>query len=365
MASPTARLAKDYPWVKGPVIASAPMRLIALSSLAVEVSKAGGIGFIGASSDVSTLEGYFKDARQLLRSHHLQTANNTLPIGIGFLNWGADLPLAIELLRKYRPAAAWFYAPYQISDLVAWTNETRQATGNATKIWIQIGTVAEAVEAVEKCAPDVLVVQGVDAGGHGLNRGAGIISLLPEVHDTLAAKLKGREAEMPVLIAGGGIADGRGVAASIALGAAGVVLGTRYLAAPESVITKGYRDEIIRASDGGPHTVRTSVYDTLRGTTEWPKRYGGRAVINRSYEDAMAGMGDDENKRLYKEEEKKGDMGWGPSGRMTTYAGTVVGLVTKTQSAKEITEEVREETIAVLKRMHTIATDGWMAMSRL
>lgn len=268
-------------------------------------------------------------------------------------------------MRKYRPAAAWFYAPYQISDLAEWADKTRQATCRVTKIWIQIGTVAEAVEAVETCRPDVLVVQGIDAGGHGLNHGAGIISLLPEVHDRLTEMFKGREAEMPVLIAGGGVADGRGVAAMVALGAAGVVMGTRYLAASESVITKGYRDEVIRADDGGKHTIRTSVYDTIRGTTDWPKRYGGRGVINRSYEDAVGGMKDHENKRLYVEEEQKGDAGWGPAGRMTTYAGTNVGLVKKGQTAKEITEEVREEALVVLRKMHDAASEHSKVRARL
>ena len=66
--------------------------------------------------------------------------------------------------------------------------------------------------------------------------------------------------------------------------------------------------------------------------------------MNRSYVDAMGGkMGEEENKRLYAEALERGDEGWGVDGRLTTYAGTAVGLVTKVQSAKEVTEEVREQ----------------------
>ena len=105
-----------------------------------------------------------------------------------------------------------------------------------TKIWIQIGTVSDAVEVAHLCAPDVLVVQGADAGGHGLAQGAGIASLLPEVADALREVGK----DFIPLVAAGGIVEGRGVAACIASGANTVVIGTRFLASREANITKGY-----------------------------------------------------------------------------------------------------------------------------
>jgi len=114
----------------------------------------------------------------------------------------------------------------------------------------------------------------------------------------------------------------------------------------------GYKNEVLRTVDGGQTTVRCSVYDTLRGTTDWPERYGGRGVINQSYHDALNGMPWEENKRLYAEAVKMGDKGWGGiQGRMTTYAGTAVGLIRQVQSARAITEEVRDEAIQVLERI--------------
>ncbi|KAJ9663455.1 hypothetical protein H2201_005663 [Coniosporium apollinis] len=351
--SPENRLKEDYPWTQSPLIACAPMRLIALAPLAVEVSKAGGLGFIGAGNDVSMLEPELQKAQQLFAAaeHPLP---DTLPIGVGVLNWGADLDATLALLRTYRPAALWLFAARKLSDLQAWTQGARDATAGATKVWIQVGSVADAVAVTLLCAPDVLVVQGQDAGGHGLERGAGIVSLVPEVHDALLAALgpEGEaEGKMPVLLAAGGISEGRGVAAALALGAAGVVMGTRYLASPEAEISRGYRDEVVRASDGGQTTVRSGVYDKLRGTIDWPPGYGGRGVINRSYHDAIGGMDHEENVRLYNEAMKSGDKGWGVEGRLTTYAGTGVGLVKGVKGAKEITQEVREDAKRVLKSL--------------
>ncbi|KAJ8608071.1 hypothetical protein MRB53_039906 [Persea americana] len=68
-------------------------------------------------------------------------------------------------------------------------------------------------------------------------------------------------------------------------------MGTRFLATPQAQVAEGYRKEVVRAGDGGQTTVRSSVYDSLRGTTEWPLRYGGRGVTNRSWDDAHSRHG--------------------------------------------------------------------------
>jgi nitronate monooxygenase len=248
------------------------------------------------------------------------------------------------LIEKYKPAAVWFFAPSSITSLVEWTQKTR-AVSPETKIWVQVGSVKEALGAVEAVKPDVLVVQGTDAGGHGLAHGAGLISLLPEVHDALGT---GTESKRPILIAAGGIADSRGAAASFLLGASGVCLGTRFLASPEANIAKGYQKEVLRASDGGQTTVRTKVYDNLRGTTGWAESHNARGIVNKSYFDALGGMNEEENKKLYQEEMQKGDEGWGEQARMTAYAGSAVGLVRTVMGAGEIVREIREGTMGLL-----------------
>ena len=338
-------LRKFYPWTEGPLVCCAPMRRIAHAPLAVAVSMAGGFGFFGAGEDTSTLGAHLSQAKQLLSSGPpLTTVGGVLPIGVGFLNWGADLDEAARQLRKFRPAAAWLFAPPSLNALVEWTIKIRIETGGATAMWVQVGSVAEAYDVCTRCMPDVVVVQGQDAGGHGLNKGCSIVTLVPEVIDALeAAVRKGQVKTMPFIMAAGGIIEGRGLAAALALGADGVVMGTRYLASHEAEISQGYKDEVLRASDGGQSTVRSSIYDEARGITQWPEQYGGRGVVNQTYHDAVAGMEPEENLRLYGEASGQGDEGWGPEGRMTTYAGTGVGLVKKLQSAGDITREIREE----------------------
>jgi len=251
-----------------------------------------------------------------------------------------------------RPAAVWLFAPRAPADLATWTQEIRQATDGATQIWIQVGTVAEAVAAVESAEPDVLVVQGTDAGGHGLSQGAGLIPLLPETIETVIKAAEQKQKATPLFVATGGIMTGSCFAAALAMGAHGATLGTRFLAAEEASIAPGYQNAVLRAKDGGASTVRSHVYDTLRGTTQWPKHYGGRGVINASYKDFENGMDLEQNKKLYDQAVKQGDEGWDEgSGRLTTYAGTGVGLVNKVQPAGEITAEVREEAVSILKRV--------------
>ena len=67
--------------------------------------------------------------------------------------------------------------------------------------------------------------------------------------------------------------------------------------------------------------MRTKIYDSLRGTTGWSQGYNARGAVNRSYVEALSGLGEEENKMLYDEALAKGDAGWGVDGRLTTYAG--------------------------------------------
>jgi nitronate monooxygenase len=353
-------LQRDYPWSKAPLIANGPMRLIALPALAIEVSNAGGLGFLGVGSDASQLGEFLKESRALQEKSTTLSkfANGSdadiLPVGIGFLLWAGDdlLQTTLPLIRDTPPAAIWLYAHSHISQAKQWTEATREATRNRSKIWIQVGTVAEAVEATAECRPDVLVIQGQDAGGHGLLHGAGIMPLFPEADDAVTALCAEKGIAKPVLLAAGGIMEGRGVAAALALGAEGVVMGTRYLASTEAHLAKGYQDAVLAADDGGVKTARGTLYDRLRGTTDWPSRYGGRGVLNESWFDDARGLSFEENKKQYDEAvaESEGEHGWGKAARLTTYAGSGVGLARKVQPAAEITVEVREEARKFLRR---------------
>ncbi|KAF3481790.1 2-nitropropane dioxygenase [Arthroderma uncinatum] len=351
-------LKKDYPWIQLPLITCAPMLFAATGELAAAVSAAGGIGFIGIGFKEEDLETQLSQATRHFQTTHKDvkmatTSPEVLPVGVGFLNWGANLDAALPAIKKHVPAAVWLFGVAKetmISVYGSWITRVREVTGGCTKVWVQVGSVADALHMTvdmkdSNSVPDVLVLQGVDAGGHGLKHGAGIITLMPEVRDTLASK---GFPDIP-LIAAGGISDGRGVAASLCLGADGICMGTRFLACSQTAITQGYRNEILRASDGGRSTVRSTVYDRVRGYVEWPEEYDGRGVTNQSYFDEQKGMEDEENRKLYEAEKQKGDAGWGVGGRMTTYAGTGVGLVKTVESAEEIVRKTREEAKKIIK----------------
>ena len=342
MASHTQVLKSQYPWTSKPLIISAPLRLIAGPALTISVSRASGFGFLGAGTDLSTFE---ESLVECISAHQKSPILNTLPgivpVGVGFICWGASLSVAASVISKaeLKPAAVWLFAPRELKDLEKWAQGIREASSGKTRVWVQVGTVAMAIEVARTCKPDVLVIQGSDGGGHGLVMSSSIISLLPECADALQEAGYGH---IP-LIAAGGIVDGRGVAAAITLGACGVCMGTRFLASSEAVISKGYQNAVLMARDGGVSTARTRLYDRLRGTPGWPEEYNGRGVLNQSFWDNEKGMAEDKNTKLYEKAAGMGDAGWGDQGRMTSYAGTGVGLVRKVQHAGEIVAEVLRE----------------------
>lgn len=321
------------------------MRLIALPPLAVEISAAGGIGFIGAADHIDSLDGWLQQAVDLVKAKpelqaHYETTG-ILPVGFGYFSWAPqqDIEKAIDAVKKWTPAAVWQFGAFKNEDYALWSETIRRASSGKTKVWVQVGSVADAIEVASLAKPDVLVIQGTDAGGHGKVAGAGIVSLLPEVSDAIGA------AGFPdiKLVAAGGIVEGRGVAAALALGADGVCFGTRFLASEEATIANGYRQEVVRASDGGTTTARTTVYDQVRGITGWPKVYNARGVLNQSFYDDLAKMSLGENKKLYDEAAQQGDAGWGLKGRMTTYAGTGVGLIRSVMKAGDIVREAQSQ----------------------
>ena len=351
------RLKAAYPFLKVPVIISAPMRVFAGPELAVATYRAGGLGFIGPGVRPTDLDSKLQKARELLKeipmaqSSAIESITKCLPIGVGFQLFDGDLEVAVTNVQKYRPAAAWLFVPARgQQDLDQWISGIRKVSGS-TQIWLQVGSIMEAIEAVKsQHPPDVLVVQGIDAGGHGLKKGAGVISLLPEIAD----RLHEIGQDIP-LVGAGGIADGRGVAAVLATGvAAGAVMGTRFLASKEAEIQRGYQEDVLRVADGGQNTVRTTLFDRLQGRDDWPDQYDGRAIVNASVRDDQAGMELHTNKQKFDQVLQSESNRWGEDGRLTAYVGSAVGLVRKVLSAQEIVEDARSQARAALKE----AVDG-------
>ena len=138
----------------------------------------------------------------------------------------------------------------------------------------QIQSMAHAREAVAAGA-DVIVAQGAEAGGHGMVRAT--MTLVPEIADYLT-----KAAPETTLVAAGGIADGRGLAAALMLGADGVLIGSRFWASAEALVNPAFQNAAISAD--GDSTIRTTVVDVAR-KIEWPIPFTARVMKTRFIED--------------------------------------------------------------------------------
>jgi nitronate monooxygenase len=231
-------------------IALAPMGGSAGGALAAAVSNAGGLGLVGGGNG---------DRHWLTRELPIVTGGTRAPWGVGFQSWAVDRS-TVELALASRPNAVMlsFGDPRPLAEPV-------RASG-ATLV-IQVTSLDEARQAMDLGA-DVIVAQGTEAGGHSFRHGWSTLAFVPVVVDLAAP--------VPVLAAGG-IADGRGVAAALALGAAGALVGTRLLATAESLTDSAAKKAIVDGS--GEDTERSSVLDIARGS-RWPREYTARTVAH-------------------------------------------------------------------------------------
>ncbi len=151
-------------------------------------------------------------------------------------------------------------------DPVPFADEVRAA---GAALICQVQTLAQARRAIDAGA-EVIVAQGAEAGGHGAVRGT--TTLVPEVRDLCA-----RAGTDALVLAAGGIADGRGLAAALMLGADGVLVGTCLYAAEEALVPPALQRSAVAAD--GDATLRTSVVDIVR-SRDWPAEFSIRVLRN-------------------------------------------------------------------------------------
>lgn len=233
-------------------IVSAGMAMIARPALAAAVSNAGGLGTIGC--DVSPPE--------LLRAMVRETRSLTpRPFGVDLIgDFASDAH--IDVLVDEHVALAIFF----------WTAPTREHVERlraaGTTVWMQIGSVREAHEAVA-LGVQGLVVQGAEAGGHTRSE-ASTMTLFPRIRRLFPG--------LP-LLAAGGIADGTTMAAALVLGADAVWCGSRFLAAREANAHPDYQARVIQADVGD--TVVTKLFGP-----EWPDQ-PMRVIVNEGVRGAL------------------------------------------------------------------------------
>lgn len=318
---------------------------VAGGDLAAAVTRAGGIGQIGFNGSPFAMEQELVFAKERLGG--LAHDFPVLPIGIGIIVQSTPHSSWSVLLAKYKPALVWLsFGTTQQSH--AWTKAIRAASPR-TQVWLQTGSVGTAIAAAESFSPDALVLQGSDAGGHGNSNAASIVSLIPEVADRLKEQQEDHEI---MLLAAGGISDGRGVAAALALGAGGVVMGTRFLGAEEAALDPSMREEIFRATDGGEATVRSRIWDDIWGQNPWPKTFDGRCLKNAMWHNLDSGMSVRDVRQAYLEASRKAELQKiDPKDLSTIWAGTGVGMVKRMEPADEIVKNIRTEARLRLQTM--------------
>jgi nitronate monooxygenase len=304
----TERLVIEHP------LALAPMGGVSGGVLAAAVSNAGALGMVG---------GGYGDPAWVERELKLVKAATAKPWGVGFITWSLKRPV-LERALEFEPAAVML----SFGDPVPWAPVVKDS---GRLLICQVQDLATAAAAVEAGA-DVIVAQGTEAGGHTGARST--FSLVPAVVDLVAP--------IPVLAAGG-IADGRGLAAALALGAQGALVGTRFYATPEALGHEGLKAEITRRS--GDDTVRTSFFDEARGY-DWPAGYAGRAIRN----ELLAKWGDAPKHARAHRHRLQAANAAGDAGQAMIWAGEGIDLIDDVRPAAEVVHMMVAQAQAVLRR---------------
>lgn len=300
MALPTAFT--DLFSIDHPVVL-APMGGFAGGALAAAVSNGGGLGLVGGGrSAIDWCE----------RELAIVAERTDKPWGIGFQSWSLT-PALLGAALEHRPVAVML----SFGDPAPFVDAVRSS---GARLIIQVTNLDEARRAFDVGA-DVVVAQGTEAGGHSGSRAT--LPFVPAVVDLAGST--------PVLAAGG-IADGRGLAAALVLGAAGVLVGTRFQASREALVAPEIAAAIV--SHGGDDTERSRVLDVARGAP-WPRQYPARTLRNafldrwRDREDDLAA--DDDARQAYTEAASTGDLDVIP-----VWAGEAIDLIDDVPSAEDL-----------------------------
>jgi nitronate monooxygenase len=241
--------------IRHPIVC-APMAYVAGGALAAAVSRAGGLGIV-AGGYAGALSGEPDLDAELARAKPGK-------FGVGFITWALErAPKVLTRVLKQSPSCIFL----SFGDPRPFAAEIRDA---GAMLICQVQFLSQIDMALEAGAMAV-VAQGTEAGGHGANRST--FPFVPEAADYLKQR-----SPKTLLIAAGGIADGRGLAAALMLGADGVVVGSRLWASAEALTPKAYTDKAIGKT--GDSTIRMKVLDALRGIP-WPREYSFRVLKNK------------------------------------------------------------------------------------
>jgi nitronate monooxygenase len=315
-------------------IALAPMALATGGALAAACAQAGALGLVGGGyGDLAWTQREYQLAQTLLKDD--ATALHRL--GCGFITWKLD---------ENADALDWVLAQHPCAVMLSFGDPrpyAKRIKASGAALICQIQRLDQLPLALEAGA-DVIVAQGGEAGGHGANalEGRSTFTLVPEVADYLAA-----HAPDTLLLAAGGIADGRGLAAALMLGADGALIGSRLWATSESLAATGAKAQATQTSGDG--TARSAVFDILR-RKNWPAPYDFRAIRNdlhRQLETNIAALqaNPDAARADYDAGVKAGDFT-----RAHATVGEAVGLIADIPPARDLIARISKQAVNAIGR---------------
>lgn len=302
----TEMLGIEYPVIQG------GMAWVAEHNLAAAVSEAGGLGLIGGANAPG----------EVVRDEIRKTKERTKkPFGVN-----------VMLMSPH----ADYVAKVVVEEGVKVVTTGAGNPGKYMKMWQDAGILVIPVVAsvamarlMERGGANAVIAEGMESGGHIGE--ATTMTLVPQVADVVS---------IPV-IAAGGIADGRGIAAAFMLGAEAVQMGTRFVVANESIVHENYKQRIIKAKDIDSAVTGMSHGHPIRCLrNQMTKEYIRMEAEGKSFEELeYLTLGSLRNAVM------EGDVTNG-----TVMAGQIAGMVKKEQSCKEIIEEIMAEADKLLKR---------------
>ncbi|MBQ8319387.1 MAG: enoyl-[Clostridia bacterium] len=296
----------EYPIFQG------GMAWVADASLAAAVSEAGGLGILaGMNMNGEQLRAEIKKLRTL-------TAK---PFGVNVMLMSPFAAEVADVIVEEKVPVVTTGAGNPLTFIKKWTEA-------GVKVIPVVASVSLA-KMVAKRGATAVVAEGGESGGHIGE--AHTLPLVPQVVDAV---------DIPV-IAAGGIADGRGMAAAFMLGAEGVQMGTRFLVAKECTVHQTYKDKVLAAGDGATVVNGRRIGHPARALKNpFTRSFAAREADPTATDEELTAFGTGALRKAVKE----GDWENG-----SFLCGQVAGLVKKEQTCKEIIEEIAAETETVLK----------------
>lgn len=287
------------------------MAWVAEYHLAAAVSEAGGLGIIGAANAPAEW------VREQIRETKKRTSN---PFGVNVMLMSPHAEAVAEVIAQEGVAAVTTGAGNPEKYMDMWKEK-------GIKVIPVVASVAMA-KRMQRCGADAVVAEGCESGGH-IGEST-TMALVPQVAD---------EVSVPV-VAAGGIADGRGIAAALMLGAKGVQIGTRFVVTEECQVHQNYKDRIVKARDIDTRVTGRSTGHPVRTLrNEMTKKY-------QEMESAGASLEELEYLTLgaLRKAVQEGDVKHG-----SVMSGQIAGLVKEEISCRQLIDSLVKETDALLK----------------